>query len=304
MKIAVTGSNGRVGRVLVTLLRRAGHEVLGIDINEHPAPPPTPNSNWTPPPWFWSMEGCTEPPNSFWQSDLMDDQALLEKLKGYEAVVHLAAIVSPNVTTMTHAKIYENNTVTSYNILQTAALLGIPRVVQASSINAIGGVYSRRPTYDYFPLDERHPTYNEDPYSLSKWVMEEQGNSIARRFDAQGDAAGITICSLRFHGMWPTKPGHEIRQPGPAKLSKDLWAYTNIVSGAQACALGLSAPLQGHEAFYIVAPQNTTELPSAELAQTYFPEVPIIGDLSGHTSFYNCAKAHRLLGWTHENLEL
>jgi len=298
MKIAVTGSNGRVGRVLVTLLRRAGHDVLGIDINEHPAPPPAPNSNWTPPPWFWSMEGRTEPPNAFWQSDLMDDQTLLDKLKGCDGVVHLAAIVSPNITTMSQAKIYANNTVTSYNILQTAALLGIPRVVQASSVNAIGGAYSHQPRYDYFPVDENHPTYSEDPYSLSKWVMEAQGNSMARRFE------NLTICSMRFHGIWPTKPGYEIRIPSPPKLSKDLWAYTSIVSGAQACVLGLSAPIHGHEAFFITAPHNITEVPSAELAQTYYPEVPITGDLTGHTSFYNCAKAERLLGWTHEDLEL
>ena len=299
MKIAVTGSNGRIGRVLVTLLRRAGHQVLGIDINDKPAPPPSSsNSNWTPPPWFWSMEGRTEPPNDFWQSDLRDDEALLEKLKGCDGIVHLAAIVSPNVTTMSHAKVYENNTVTSYNILQTAALLEIPRVVQASSINAIGGVYSRQPRYDYFPVDEQHPTYSEDPYSLSKWVMEEQGNSITRRYE------NLSVCSMRFHGMWPTKPGYEIRIPGPPKLSKDLWAYTNIMSGAQACVLALNAPVTGHEAFFIVAPENVTDLPSAELAATYFPDVPITGDLSGRTSFYNCAKAERLLGWTHENLEL
>ena len=161
-----------------------------------------------------------------------------------------------------------------------------------------GGVYSRQPCYDYFPIDEQHPTYSEDPYSLSKWVMEEQGNSMARRYE------NLTICSLRFHGMWPTKPGFEIRIPGPPKLSRDLWAYANIVSGAQACVLALSAPISGHEVFFITAPHNTTESSSAELAATYYPEVSITGDLSGNTSFYNCAKAESLLGWTHEDLEL
>jgi hypothetical protein len=28
--------------------------------------------------------------------------------------------------------------------------------------------------------------------------------------------------------------------------------------------------------------------------------VPIRGDLSGHRSFYDCNKAERLLGWTHD----
>lgn len=57
----------------------------------------------------------------------------------------------------------------SYNILRAAAELGIARVAQASSINAIGGYLSQGgPTFDYFPVDEQHAARPHDPYSLSK----------------------------------------------------------------------------------------------------------------------------------------
>jgi hypothetical protein len=46
-------------------------------------------------------------------------------------------------------------------VLSAAATLGIQRVCSASSINAIGGAFSRAPRYDYFPIDEQHPTYVE-----------------------------------------------------------------------------------------------------------------------------------------------
>src|SRR5580765_2907292 len=76
--------------------------------------------------------------------------------------------------------VHNNNVVSSSNALSAAARLGIRRVCQASSINATGASYSRWPRYDYFPLDELHPTYNEDAYSLSKWMCAEQGDSFAR----------------------------------------------------------------------------------------------------------------------------
>ena len=75
-------------------------------------------------------------------------------------------------------EVHNNNVMGSYNALRAAVEVGIQRVCQASSVNATGLAYSRWPHFDYFPLDEEHPTYNEDPYSLSKWICEEQGQLV------------------------------------------------------------------------------------------------------------------------------
>jgi hypothetical protein len=37
-----------------------------------------------------------------------------------------------------------------------------------------------------------------------------------------------------------------------------------------------------------------------ELARQYYPDTEIRGDLSDHTSFFNCGKAEQLLGWKHQ----
>jgi UDP-glucose 4-epimerase len=102
-------------------------------------------------------------------------------LDGCDAVVHLAAHITPRISP--NPVVYSENTTGSYNVLYAAAILGIKRVCLASSINAIGGVWSRNPRYDYFPLDEQHPTYAEDPYSMSKWALEQQGDAFARRYE-------------------------------------------------------------------------------------------------------------------------
>ena len=103
---------------------------------------------------------------------------------------------------------------------------------------------------------------------------------------------------MRFHwvvpdrataGTWFNKPGEE----------KHLWAYTLYEAAARACLLSLTAAFEGHEAFYIAAPDTTIDVPSLELAAKFFPNVPIQGDLSGYRSFFSSAKAERLLGWSH-----
>ena len=207
------------------------------------------------------------------------------------ALLVLAAIASPGHHP-DHV-VHNNNVVGSYNALRVAAELGIKRVCQASSINAIGSAYSRMPRYDYFPVDELHPTYSEDPYSLSKWICELQAESMVRRYE------DMTIASLRFHGVVPDK-SLMMRWDGDdgKTLSKHLWGYTLFEAAARASLLSLTADIHGAEVFFIVGPESTSKVPSLELAQRHFPNVPVTGDLSGHRSFFNSTKAERLLGWT------
>ncbi len=167
---------------------------------------------------------------------------------------------------------------------------------QASSVNATGLAYSRWPRFDYFPLDEEHPTYSEDPYSLSKWICEEQANSFARRYEE------MTISSLRFHAVVPeraTLVQATAYSQGSAAV-KSLWAYTRLDSAARACLLSLTATFKGHEVFYITAPDTIADTPSLELKQKFFPDVPLRGDLNDYQSFFNSSKAERLLGWKHD----
>jgi UDP-glucose 4-epimerase len=192
--------------------------------------------------------------------------------------------------------VYNDNTAGSYNALSAAATLGINRVCLASSINAIGGAFSRQPRYDYFSLDEQHPTYAEDPYSLSKWVGEQQADSFARRYEH------MQIASLRFHAL---VNGYERAAAFTGALgemaTRQLWAYTTLGEASRACLLALTADFAGHEGFYIVAPRTAAAETSLELAQQHYPNVPVRGDLSDHNSFFDCTKAERVLGWQHED---
>jgi nucleoside-diphosphate-sugar epimerase len=208
-------------------------------------------------------------------------------------VIHMAAIPAPGH----HPDhiVHNNNVVGSYNALIAAAKLGIKHVCQASSINATGAAYSRAPRYDFFPLDETHPTHNEDPYSLSKWICEAQADSIARRYE------DMQIASLRFHWVVPEREIAVRYGTNVDFLSKHLWGYTLLDAAARACLLGATASYTGHEVFYIVAPDTTLERSSRELAAQYFPDVPIRGSLDGNQAFFDSSKAERILGWKHDS---
>jgi nucleoside-diphosphate-sugar epimerase len=277
MHIAVTGASGELGRALVPYLLERGHQVTGLDRV-------MPSASF--------ITGAHTARAIV--TDLSDFGQVVSGLRECEAVIHLAAHRSP--MNAPEAVVYIDNTASSYNVLLAAATLGIARVCLASSINAIGGAFSRQPRYDYFPVDERHPTYAEEPYGLSKWVLEQQADAFARRYDF------LKIASLRFHWLTPSREAVVERSAAfQAGAVRHLWGYTLMSAGCRACELAITAPFSGHQAMFIAAPRTVSEVPSRELARQYYPDAEMRGELAGQAGFYDCAKAERVLGWRHED---
>jgi UDP-glucose 4-epimerase len=275
MRIAVTGAHGRIGRAVVDLAIASGHTVLALDRHRDGAARPG------------VEEVCV---------DVTDHDALEAALAGCDALVHLAAITGPGH--VPDHVVHDQNVTGSYHAMRAAAEVGIRRICQASSVNAIGGRFSRVARYDYFPVDEAHPTYAEDPYSLSKWLGEQQADAIVRRFE------DMSIASLRLHGVVPDRadavPWSDTM---PDAVARQLWGYTRRDAAARACLAGITADFTGHEVCYVVAPDTMSDVPSRELRDRHYPDVPIRGDLSGHRGFFDCNKAARVLGWTHDTPE-
>lgn len=273
MKVAVTGGSGGIGRAIIDLGLAQGHDFVSVDRVDPP-------------------EGEARDGVRFVKADMADYDALVAAFAGCDAVIHMAAIPHP-MKDPNHV-VHNNNVVGSYNALRAAVEHGIMRICQASSVNAIGQAYSRTPRYDYFPIDEEHPNYAEDPYSLSKWICEQQGDAFARRYE------GISIASMRFHWVLPDRAvAVKHYEELGWSVDKHLWAYTERHWAADACLKAVQTDLGGHEVFYIVAPDTAYHRPSRDLAAEFFPGVEIRGAFAGRASFMTSAKAERLLGWVH-----
>lgn len=129
--------------------------------------------------------------------DINNIDALREQMTGCDQVVHLAALPAPSVGRP--EEVFHVNADGTFKVFQAAADLGIRRVVQASSINAVGLYYGVRTTDPlYFPVDEQHPHLGTDAYSFSKWVVEEIGEYFWRR-------DGISSVALRLPAVVPPR---------------------------------------------------------------------------------------------------
>jgi UDP-glucose 4-epimerase len=281
MKIALTGGRGRIGRAITEGALAKGHGVVNIDRVDASVP---------------MVDGQTPPPLptgdvQYVDADVSNYDEVLAAFAGCDAVIHMAAIPGP----FHHPDhvVHNNNVTGSYNALRAAVEQGIKRICQASSVNAIGLSFSREGHFDYFPIDEKHLPHNEEPYGLSKLICEVQADSFARRYD------DLRIASMRFHMVADRDKAVQYFNEETVEQAKHLWAYTRPDAAVDACLRSLEADFLGHEVFYIVAPDTTLTRPTLELAQRFFPDVPVRGDLSGNRSFFDSSKAERMLGWKH-----
>ncbi len=272
--VVVTGGSGRAGAYIIRELAEHGRRVRNVD----------------------RRGPDRELPARLYRADLTDLGQTVAALEGAEGVVHLAAIAYPGGDPP--QVVFQTNVSSTWNVLQAAELLAIPKLVLASSVNAIGLAYSKENVPpQYFPVDEAHPTRAEDSYSLSKWVGEQIADGFARR-------RAVQIASFRFHGLWDTQAesGHRRSAPtDPAQGAKQFWGYTDLTDAARACRMALEADWTGHEVFFIAATDTWLALPTREAIAATFPSVPLRDELSGFTSAFDCGKAERLFGWRHQH---
>jgi len=283
VQIGITGGRGLLGSAVVAEGCRRGHRVVSIDIRPVTATEPV-------------AAGPAVVAATQLRADVTSYEELRGAVAGCDALVHLAGYPSP--LGAPPEVVHNTNVVASYNALRAAVDLGIEHFCFASSINALGGAFSRRPRYDYFPIDEEHPTYNEDAYGLSKFIGEVQAGSVCR---ANGS---LSAGSLRIHHLVASRAelaGKIASDVG--RYSRDLWGYTTLDAAARACFAVLDANWKGHVAFFVVAPRTAADVATAELCEAFYPEVHRRYEPVGSESLYSCAKAKRLLGWEHDIVE-
>ncbi|PYH77635.1 putative UDP-galactose 4-epimerase [Aspergillus uvarum CBS 121591] len=280
MRVAITGARGTVGREVVKAASKAGHSTVQVDRTD--------------------TEYDGTPNSEMKTADTANDyQATLKAFQGCDAVIHLAAI--PDPVDKGDDLVHNNNVNSAFNGFRAAAELGIKRVCYASSVNAIGLEYANRPlTFDYFPVDEEAESRPTDAYALAKDEAELQARAFTRWFP------GMNIACMRIHAVSSraeAQQGHKDNWDTAAV--KSLWGWVSPQATARACLLAVekSDNLKGCEVFNIVAPTTTQDTSSKDLAQKYYPDAEIRGELSGNQSLFATEKAKKILGWIHDEKE-
>ena len=134
MEILVTGARGKVGAATVHDLLEAGHRVTGCDLI---AP---------------VYEGGNRGAHYF-QADLTDPGDAFAAVRGADVVIHCAALPEP--TRNAPHKVFANNLMATFNLVEACVRVGVDRIVNVSSETVAGMGFAERPFHAPVGADRR-----------------------------------------------------------------------------------------------------------------------------------------------------
>jgi nucleoside-diphosphate-sugar epimerase len=268
-RVCVTGATGKAGRAVVAELREHGYQVAPTDIAVTRA----------------EREAGTL------QADLTDYGQAVETLSQVDAVVHLANIPAPGLSTP--AVTFNSNMTMNFNVFQAAAALKLDRVVWASSETTLGLPFDVPPRYA--PVDEDHYPFPTSTYALSKVASETIAGHLAQW-------SGIPYIALRLSNIMAPDDYQEFpsRWPDPHARKWNLWGYIDQRDAATAARLALEAAadtVAGHPAFIIAAADTVMNRPSAALLAEVFPDVQLTREVGEFGTLLAIDRARQVLGF-------
>lgn len=271
MRVIVTGGSGKAGSYTVREVASAGHEVINLDVARPPA----------------------DLPGAFVQLDLTDTGEVYDVFAQFqpEGVCHLAANPSPRG--FPRHQSFENNVLSTNNVMQAAGDVGVSRLVYASSEMATGWLTTDE-LPPRFPFDETDRVDSPNAYALSKYLGEVIADSMVRRYP------GMSICSLRINNVI-MPDGYDVlqfRRDTFPEGGANFWSYIDARDVASAFRAGLEGAITGHEVFLIAAADTCLDTPIEEaVARLYGPGARFAPEHGPFESVFSCRKIADRLGW-------
>jgi nucleoside-diphosphate-sugar epimerase len=289
-RAVVTGGLGGAASWVVSSLADQGWDVRSIDF-DRPA-------------------GSGPANVDFRAADLTDQGQTWELVSEFDPdhVVHFAAY--PNPLGRGGAHVYENNTISTYNVLSAAGSVGAD-VVWASSETVYGTVFAE-PSFlpDYFPIDVDHPLRPEDPYGTSKVAGEEVAKMVSRRYDVS--VASVRPSWINYPGEYDTSTIRnnfdlETADLGDAfgitfhNAAGNFFSYVDIRDVVSLVERAIEVDFEGHEPFMAVSADNFLDIDTVDAVEAVYGDLPPRVDVSGDESAIDYANAREVLDWAPEH---
>src|SRR5215217_1354284 len=203
MDILVTGARGKVGAATVHDLLEAGHRVTGCDLI---AP---------------IYEGGDRGAHYF-QADLTDPGDAFAAVRGADVVIHCAALPEP--TRNAPHKVFGNNLMATFNLVEACVRVGVDRLVNVSSETVAGMAFAERPFHaPYAPID-----------------------AAVARSDLR--ALSLRPSWVQWEGNYERSLGPWLRDPFGGEASQSFWSYIDIYDLARGLRLAAECSLDRHVA--------------------------------------------------------
>jgi len=185
MQVLITGGAGYIGSNLARKLLAGGHGVILFD-----------NLSSSLPRNLRDLAGGAK----LVAGDILDLSHLLRVARDnrVQRIVHTAAVVSVPASIERPLYTAKVNVEGSLNVLETARLSGVDRVVDISSAEAYGA-------FEQDPAPEEHPLNSTTPYGITKAAVERFGNHYSDHHGVPYAAARISYAYGIGHPR-PTLP--------------------------------------------------------------------------------------------------
>lgn len=270
IRVAITGSSGRVGSEVMREFMSAGFRCTGVDVAAE-------------------IQFNSDGDFLYRRADLTDFGQTVDTLSGCDAVVHLANIAYPGL--YPDQRTFCDNVSMNYNVFSAASLLGIPRVVWLSSA-AVAGVEAECAAPERIPITEDQAPRLATPYALSKSVSE----STAAYFGARGPTSFIGVRPMLV--VYPDD--HEqlrAEASQPAQRRWHYWSYIDIRDLTRLLRLAVEASAVETTIINATAADSTLNRATAEHCAEVFPSVTCDVSVEGFDSLFSGEKAKHLLGF-------
>jgi len=287
-RIFFTGGTGKAGKHVIPYLLDQGHRVMNVDLKplDHPGVDNL-------------IADITDSGQMF---NAMSSYAGFDELEPgtgvpkFDAVVHFAAVA--RILINPENETFRVNAVGTYNVIEAAVKLGIKKIIIASSETTYGICFSDGKTNpNYLPLDEEYDVDPMDSYGLSKVVNEQTARAFQRRsgFDIYALRIGNVIEPHEYQELFP----HYFKHPEVRR--RNAFCYIDARDLGQIVDLCLQKDGLGFEIFNAGNDHNGAVIPSKELADRFFPGVPLKWKMEEHEALFSNRKIREVLGFKEQH---
>ncbi|BDU21958.1 NAD(P)-dependent oxidoreductase [Dyella sp. GSA-30] len=261
MKILVTGSAGHLGEALMRTLRKAGRDVLGIDLKPSP---------------FTDRVGS-----------ISDRTFVRECLAGIDQIIHTATLHKPHVATHAYQDFIDTNITGTLNLLEEAASRKVGAFVFTSTTSVFGSALVPPAGEPAAWITEDVVPVPKNIYGVSKLAAENLCELFARRHRLPA----IVLRTSRFFPEADDDP--QVRSafaPDNAQANELLYRRADIEDVVSAHLLALdAAPRLGFGRYIVSA---TTPFEPGDLAS-----IRLHADQVVQARFPACASLYAAQGW-------
>ncbi|MFT6204154.1 MAG: nucleoside-diphosphate-sugar epimerase [Spirosomataceae bacterium] len=287
-RILFTGGSGKAGKHVIPYLLDQGHKVLNVDLK--PLDYPGVNN------LIADITDSGQMFNAMSSYANLGEQEAGNGVPKFDAVVHFAAV--PRILINPDNETFRVNTVGTYNVIEAAVKLGIKKIIIASSETTYGICFSDGQTDpNSLPLEEDYDVDPMDSYGLSKVVNEKTARSFQRRsgFDIYALRIGNVIEPHEYAELFP----HYFAKPEVRR--RNAFCYIDARDLGQIVDLCLQKDDLGYQVFNAGNDDNGAIIPSKELAEQFFPGVPITRELEEHEALFSNRKIREILGFKEQH---